>query len=230
MAKRVNEKSFEKVGNHYRIIFSLALALLTFLLVKDSNPPSIVFMLSWITFAVVTLILTWITILTSHPREVRAIARIQDPSRTLIFLFVVFSAFISLFAIIVLLKNIPNDSKKGLNFHLALSIASVTLSWLLIHTLFTLRYAHIYYSCHSMETGLQKEHVGGLDFPSQEEPDYLDFAYFSFVIGMTFQVSDVEISSRNIRRIALLHGLLSFIYNTIIVAFSINIISGIMSK
>lgn len=230
MRKHVNETSFEKVGNQYRIIFSFILALATYLLVKDSNPAPIVFMLSWITFSVSTLALTWFTIFTSHPREVRTIAKIQDPSRTLIFIFVVIAAFISLFAIIVLLKSIPKDSTKGLNYHLSLSIASVICSWLLIHTLFTLRYAHIYYTCQTKEADITKEHVGGLDFPNPEEPDYLDFAYFSFVIGMTFQVSDVEISSRTIRRIALLHGLLSFIYNTVIVAFSINIISGIMAK
>ena len=69
-----------------------------------------------------------------------------------------------------------------------------------------------------------------LQFPDEHEPDYLDFAYFSFVLGMTFQVSDVEISSKEIRRMALLHGFLSFIYNTVIVAFSINIISGLIAK
>jgi uncharacterized membrane protein len=230
MSIQVKEKQFERIGNHYRIIFSMALTLIVFFLIRHAYRPSMVFMVSWICFAASSLILTWITIFTSHPAEVRTIAKIQDPSRTLIFLFVIFSAFISLFAIIVLLNDLPKDSKRGVNVHLLLSIASVVLSWLLIHTLFTLRYAHMYYTCRYMEKGIEKERVGGLDFPSEDEPDYLDFAYFSFVIGMTFQVSDVEISSRNIRRVALLHGLLSFVYNTVIVAFSINIISGVMSK
>jgi uncharacterized membrane protein len=229
MTNPYNGNKFEKIGNHYRILFSLALTIIVFFLVRRSLGPNTVFLISWICFSFSSLVLTWITIFTSHPSEVRQIARIQDPSRTLIFLFVIFSAFISLFAIIALQREVPNP-KKVLDSQLILSVASVMLSWLLIHTLFTLRYAHIYYSCKSMEKDMQKEHVGGLDFPSENEPDYLDFAYFSFVIGMTFQVSDVEISSRNIRRIALLHGMLSFVYNTVIVAFSINIISGVMSK
>lgn len=81
-----------------------------------------------------------------------------------------------------------------------------------------------------MEPGIQKKESGGLAFPNDPEPDYLDFAYFSFVVGMTFQVSDVQITSSQIRRLALLHGLLSFGYNTVIVALSINIISGFIKK
>lgn len=80
------------------------------------------------------------------------------------------------------------------------------------------------------EARIRKEHVGGLLFPNDEEPDYQDFAYFAFVIGMTFQVSDVQITSGNIHRPVLLHGILSFTYNTIIVTLSINIISGLIQK
>jgi uncharacterized membrane protein len=77
---------------------------------------------------------------------------------------------------------------------------------------------------------MDKEHRGGLDFLNEKRPDYLDFAYFSFVIGMTFQVSDVTVSSSRIRRLVLLHGLISFLFNTIIVALSINIIAGMVQK
>jgi uncharacterized membrane protein len=70
--------------------------------------------------------------------------------------------------------------------------------------------------------------TGGLEFPDEKNPDYLDFVYFSFVVGMTFQVSDVEISSRPIRRLVLLHGLISFAFNTAIVALSINVISSLV--
>ena len=76
----------------------------------------------------------------------------------------------------------------------------------------------------------EKVHKGGLIFPNDEPPDYFDFAYFSFVIGMTWQVSDVQITSRRIRRIVLMHALLSFVYNTVILALSINIISGLIQR
>jgi uncharacterized membrane protein len=100
----------------------------------------------------------------------------------------------------------------------------MVLSWMILHTIFTVRYAHLYYSNHKSEEG---RFSGGLDFPSEDEPDFIDFAYFSFTLGMTFQVSDVAISSRKIRRIVLLHSLLSFGFNATIVAMSVNIIAGL---
>jgi len=107
--------------------------------------------------------------------------------------------------------------------HIALAIGTVILSWLVLHTIFTLHYAHLFYC---------ERHGGkparGLLFPNGDfEPDYLDFAYFAFVIGMTSQVSDVQISSQEIRRWALLHGVVSFAFNTAVLALSINIISGL---
>lgn len=82
----------------------------------------------------------------------------------------------------------------------------------------------MYHDHNKLNTGSE---VGGIDFPTNEAPDYLDFAYFSFVIGMTFQVSDITVSSRAIRRFVLMHGLISFIFNTIIVALTINTLAGL---
>ena len=92
--------------------------------------------------------------------------------------------------------------------------------------MFTLRYAHLYYR--PTEGGHNAGRQQGLEFPNDTEPDFLDFTYFSFVIGMTFQVSDVTISSREIRRLALVHALLSFAFNTLLVALTINVVSGII--
>ena len=111
------------------------------------------------------------------------------------------------------------------DLHLFMAVLAVIESWLLIHTVFTLRYAHVFYR---LEQEADVEGSGrGLIFPGGDNPDYEDFAYFSFVIGMTCQVSDVNITSRFMRRLALLHGLLSFAFNTVILALSINIISGL---
>jgi uncharacterized membrane protein len=90
-----------------------------------------------------------------------------------------------------------------------------------------MRYAHLFYS--TDPDGDQKKPLGGLDFPGGGEPDYLDFVYFGFVLGTTFQVSDVEISSRPIRRLALVHGLIAFAFNTAILALSINVVSGLVA-
>lgn len=217
-------------NRHNRLYISFVFALLVFILSRNSSSAVVSFMVTWSTFSVSHLILSWIIILSFHPRKVKAIADKEDSSGAFIFLLVVLAAFISLFAIIILLQSVPSESKRGLSLHLILAITSVCCSWMLIHTLFILRYAHLYYKADNK----RKDNIGvnnpGLDFPNEKEPDYLDFAYFSFVLGMTFQVSDVQITSKNVRRLALLHGLISFIYNTVIVALSINILSGIISK
>ena len=211
-----------------RLYISLISGLLIFLLTKNLTS-LVAFMYSWLTFALINLIFSWIIIFSFHPHEVRSFAEKEDTSGSFIFLFVLTAAFISLVAIILLLQSVPDASKKGLSFHILLSISSVFCSWLLVHTLFTLRYAHLYYNWTGIR-GEKKESQPALAFPDEAEPDYLDFAYFSFVIGMTFQVSDVEINARAIRRLALLHGFLAFIYNTVIVAFSINIVSGLIAR
>ena len=115
--------------------------------------------------------------------------------------------------------------------------SSVWIIFLLVVTaafisLFTIRYAHLYYNVpHKKKRDAnEKNFARGLLFPGSEAPDFMDFAYFSFVLGMTFQVADVSITGRGIRRLALLHGFLSFVYNTAIIALSINIISGLIGS
>jgi uncharacterized membrane protein len=97
---------------------------------------------------------------------------------------------------------------------LTFAIVTIVLSWTFIHTIFTVHYAHEYYA-HGRD--------GGLHFPGNEEPTYWDFAYFSFVVGMTSQVSDVGVTSRNIRQVVAAHGLVSFLYNVAFLALTINI-------
>ncbi len=102
---------------------------------------------------------------------------------------------------------------------------TLLLSWLTIHTLFALRYAHEYYT-HG-QTHLAPDR--GLEFPNEPAPDYWDFLYFALVLGMTFQVSDVRITSRKFRRLATAHGVLAFIFNTAIIALSVNMAAGLIS-
>ncbi len=120
------------------------------------------------------------------------------------------SSFFSFFAALFELSAHKPGHESG--YLSAFAIAGVLLSWLVTHTSYALRYAHVYYS------GSQ----GGLQFPGDERPCDLDFAYFAFTIGMCFQVSDVTISSSRIRGVALGHALLSFVYNTLIFAMTIN--------
>ena len=112
---------------------------------------------------------------------------------------------------------------KRLRFFIV-AIIGMILSWSLVHTIFAVRYAHMYYADHETQSG---KYAGGLEFPDENKPDFVDFAYFSFVLGMTFQVSDVSITSRKIRRMVLWHSLISFGYNAVIIALTINVIAGL---
>ena len=107
--------------------------------------------------------------------------------------------------------------------YVALVAVTLFMSWLMTHVTFAFRYAHEFYA---NDVG-GPDVDGGLDFPGEKSPDYLDFMYFSLVLGMTFQVSDVQITSRKFRRVAALHGLLSFLFNTVIVALTVNIAAGL---
>src|SRR5262249_22752744 len=102
------------------------------------------------------------------------------------------------------------------------TVVALVSAWVLIHTVFTFRYAHRYYAGPHGE----RRNAAPLDFPGQGEPDYLDFAYFSFVVGMTSQVSDVAIASRSIRQLALTHGILAFLFNIAVLALSVNIFAS----
>jgi uncharacterized membrane protein len=210
-------------------LIGLSVALIIFLL-SQRTPPAIQFILVWSSFCFTVLLMLWAIILTTSAAEVKVIAVIQDSSRTIISVVILFASVVSLFAVVFLMRTLPNPNQAGFPYHVGFAITSVILSWIMIHTIFAIRYAHLYYNLLYEERMSQKEHKGGLIFPSDDPPDYFDFAYFSFVIGMTWQVSDIQISSRRIRRMVLFHALLSFLYNTVILALTINIISGLIQR
>lgn len=222
-------KRIHRTPAHVRLWIAIGVALLVFLF-SQRAPSAIQFILAWSSFAATILILLWTTILTAKPAEVRLIAKMQDSSRAIISIFVLFASIVSLFAVIFLLRIKPDTKSEGYYFHVGFSICSVALSWLLIHTIYAIRYTHLYYTFKKEDKDNDVDHDGGVQFTTSDAPDYFDFAYFSFVIGMTFQVSDIQITSRHIRRMVLVHALLSFIYNTVILALTINIISGLIQR
>ena len=154
----------------------------------------------------------------------------QDTTRWITFIFVIFASFVSLFTVILVLHILSNTKEKGYAYHVGFSILSVILSWNLIHTVFAFRYTHLYYNLLTDENNTVKDLKGGIIFPTDNPPDYLDLVYFSYTIGMTFQVSDIQITSRRIRHLVLFHAILSFTYNTVILALGITIISGLIQK
>jgi uncharacterized membrane protein len=217
-----------KLNAHHRLYISLTVALIVFFAFSGTLPSSTRLLVTWLAYALTSITLAWVMILTSHPAEIKLEAHNQDSSRTTVFLFAVAASFASLFAIVILLRSSGDKSHMDILFQIILPVICVISSWWLVQTIFTLRYANFYYS--DIEHHSKKQKPGGLDFPQENRPDYLDFTYFAFVIGMTFQVSDVEITSKRIRRLAWMHGVLSFAFNTIIVALTINIISGLVQN
>ena len=178
---------------------------------------------AWDTFAFCVLASAWLTILITPQRTLRARAQEEDFGRTVIFVFVVVAACASLFAVGFLVS--VGSGHVG---QLVLGLATVVLSWSLIQTVFGLHYAHAFYG-DSDQPG-ERRHAGGLIFPGERMPDYFDFAYFSFVIGMTCQVSDVQIASRRMRRLALLQSVLAFGFNTVILALLINTVFDLVKE
>lgn len=180
--------------------------------------------LGWDAFGITTLALIWMAIYLADTKHIRAVAASEDLSRLLSFVFVLVAAGASLLAVVVLLSTSHGLPPGVLARHIILSVVAVGASWLLVHTVFTLRYAHTYY-----DACPDGSDMGGLDFPGgDKEPDYLDIAYFAFVVGMTAQTADVSISGRAQRRLALLHGLISFGFNTALVALVISGVGGVL--
>lgn len=213
---------FEKLHAIHKIIICFFLAVVAYLLADIKNIGILTrVMIGWNTFSLFMIIMTWITFKITTPTEIRKQAGEQDASRVVIFIMVLISTFASFLAVLLLLIA-KNKTTEALDIPIAVS--GMAFSWFLVHTIFAMRYAHIYYGNHETKTDYP---AGGLDFPDDNKPGYFDFAYFSFVLGMTFQVSDVQITSKRLRRLALLHGILSFGFNTVIVALTINVIAGL---
>lgn len=208
-----------------RLALALGIAIAAFLAQPNWISSQTRVLVSWDLGALLYLGLAWALMARSDANMTRDHARSQDQSGYVIFLFVVSAACAGIVAIGFIVSTL-----KGLAFwprawHLALSIGALISSWLLIQTVFAFHYARRYYENH--RRGKTSE-AGGLSFPGQQAPDYLDFAYYSFVVGMTSQVSDVTTSTRSMRRLTLIHGVLAFIFNIAIVAMSINIIASVI--
>jgi len=168
------------------------------------------------------LALTWPNLMRNSPRQTQLRAAANDPGRFWVHLSVLLTTVFCLFAVFLLLREIAQAPHgKGL-FWLPSCLAATIGAWLLNHTSWTLRYAHLYYRDHG-------EGVGGLSFPGDKPPDDWDFAYFAFTIGMCFQVSDVTITDKKIRRAALIHSVQSFGFNTTIIALTLNVLYAVLS-
>ncbi len=195
-----------------RTFFSVAMGIVAFFLLPGSLRLVTRLLVSWDIVITLYLLLVYTMVLRSGLSHIKRNAVLQDDGRFLILLVTAIGAFASIAAIVSELGASQRSAPQ-----LALATLTIALSWAAVHTTFALHYAHDYY---------RGAKPGGLQFPSGDQhdhADYWDFVYFSFVIGMTAQVSDVGITDKTIRRTATAHGIISFVFNTALVALMVNI-------
>ena len=179
----------------------------------------------WVVAVFLFLAMTALAIGPASPDRLRARARVQDASRWVIQALIVLAAVASLASVIALLKKTDGETAAMLASRIVLAGGVVVLSWTAIHTVFAVHYAHAFYG-DGPAPG--PDDAGGLLFPGGDQaPDFWDFFYFSLVLGMTCQVSDVQITGRHMRRLASVHGALSFFFNTVILALTINFLVSV---
>lgn len=221
--KKSTTNIFLRLHPMHRLLLGLTAALIAYLVVRSTDMPGLLqVMIMWDVFCTAILISAWIVFFTCTPARLRQLASREDGSRLYVFLFVLISSMASMVTVLLLILSKEMHTNAGI--YLPVAIGGMLLSWMMVHTTFCFHYAHMYYKNDDEQPDT---HAEGLEFPEEDCPDYLDFAYFSIVIGMTFQVSDVQITSRDIRRQALVHGLLSFGLNTFVVALTVNLIAGL---
>ncbi len=207
-----------------RLLLSIAIGIAAFALAQTAAGTALGGTIGWVAGVASFLGLTLIAIEGATPQRMRARARALDERASVIFMLIVAAAAASLGALGFVLRRPPGGAGPEAA-RVILALLAVASSWILAHVTFAMHYAHSYYG----DPGeLKAEERGGLDFPGDAPPDYWDFLYYSFVVGMTCQVSDVQVTSREMRRLTLAHGVLSFFFNTGVLALAINVTAGLL--
>jgi uncharacterized membrane protein len=174
-------------------------------------------LLGWGSAALTWSLWTWLVVLRLDSDETRAFATREDPHGATTDLLLITAAVGSLIAVVIGVIKAGSENGYEKQVLLVSGVASIVASWAVVHTVFALRYAALYHATPG----------GGIDFKSDDKPTYADFAYVAFTVGMTYQVSDTDLTTRAIRHTALRHALISFLFGTVIIATTINIAAGL---
>lgn len=207
-----------------RLIISVLFAILPFFLIEKNISLLLLAMVSWIVFTMFFLVCSWIVIVKRTVPQIRKKASEDDGSVLFVNLMVLISSFAGMLIVLFIIISKDTTVRESVLF-LPSCVLGMILSWVMVHTIYVFHYAHEYYNSVDKKGNI---YIGGLVFPEEDEPDYLDFAYYSFGIGCTFQVADINITSRKIRRLTTVHSLISFVLNTFVVALTINLIAGLI--
>lgn len=211
-----------------RLIVSILVTIATFFLEPGTWHQATRILIAWNAGALIYIVSTVFEMSRATAKTIRWRARITDEGRFVILILVSIAAVAAIGAIFAQLA-ITKDLKgvdKGL--HLSLAALTILTAWVFIHLTYALHYAHEYFDEAKSLDGEKMQLKGGVNFPETDEPDYWDFLYFSFIIGVAAQTADVSITSKEIRRTSLAHSILSFFFNSAILALTINIASGLV--
>jgi uncharacterized membrane protein len=209
----------DHLRHHARFYGAALFGVLIYTAARAVAPPSLHLIVAGDAFFAAYLVSTAILAFGATPRDLRQHASYEDEGVMLILVLTGCAVILCLAAIFLLLGE---EGAPAL-LPLALAIASVLLGWFTVHTVAAFRYAHLYYT---PDPSAKPGYAAGLDFPGTDEPHMSDFLYYSFVIGMTSQVSDVQTQSPRLRRTTLAHSVVSFFFNTVILALAVNIAAG----
>jgi uncharacterized membrane protein len=210
--------------HHLRFYAALLLGVLLWLALGRGNGAPLSVVVAGDGFFGLYLIWTAVLVRIATPDVMRRKADIEDEGMPLIAAITVIAIGLSVASIFSLLNQSDTST-----LHLLLAIASVLLGWVTLHTIIAFRYAHIYYGRAEgprADKAGKRQDAEGLEFPGDGEPGIWDFLYYSFVVGMTAQVSDVQVTNSYMRRITLVHGVLSFLFNAVILALAVNVAAG----
>lgn len=207
--------------HHWRFYASAVVGILLWLAMSRLAPSLRLVAAGDAAFVVYLLLVGALVARRSTPEHLRRRAASEDEGIGVILVINAAAIVLSFYSIFAIL----DESEPGL-LHLALAVAGVPLGWLTLHTVMAYHYAHLYYGQAKVDGGKHRD-IGGLAFPGERAPSALDFLYYSFVVGMTAQVSDVQVLTTAMRRVTLIHGVASFFFNAVILALAVNIAAGL---
>lgn len=222
-AKRPANIMHRQLLAHARILVAIVAGVLVWFFIPSHSPVGR-FLIAWNVTIWLYLILILKMILTASVADLRKRARLEEEGRIATLIFVTLATAVAFIALgFELSQVLPTDKVvEGRSLRIATAIAAIFGSWLFVNFAFALHYAHEVYRT--------KLSLRSLDFPNEKSPDYLDFLYIAMVLGTTFQTSDVEIRSRALRRTAMVQGLVAFLFNTAIIALTVNVASQLIAK
>jgi uncharacterized membrane protein len=199
-----------------RVILSGSVGVMVAAAAATFIPWQVSILLAWDTAAAIFCAWVWIAVHSADAAITQRIATREDDSRPAADVVLIAASVASLVGVGLALFQAAGESGTVRALTTAVAVVTVALSWLAVQTVFTLRYAHLYYL------------EGGIGFHNEQAPDYGDFAYVAFTVGMTYQVSDTDLKSRKIRTTALRHALLSYVFGIAVIAITINVVAGLL--